>query len=169
MSLPDGLAELDASLGAELAAGLLLTTGALVAAGAGLVHAATAASRPRARSSRLIMRHLLESGPRRLGGPWPGRGARGPESGLRSPPPARDPTALPLHVHRGRVADIPVVVPSGTRTSASMARARGLLRTPLIEVDARYGRNATLLTTAAPRDSDGDAGRSNVSSRGHQR
>jgi hypothetical protein len=61
MSLPDGLA---ASLGEELAAGLLLTTGALVAAGAGLVHAATAASRPRARSSRLIMRHLLESGPR---------------------------------------------------------------------------------------------------------
>ena len=60
MSLPDGLA----SLGEELAAGLLLTTGALVAAGAGLVHPATAASRPRARSSRLIMRHLLESGPR---------------------------------------------------------------------------------------------------------
>ena len=70
MSLPDGLA---ASLGEELAAGLLLTTGALVAAGAGLVHAATAASRPRAMSSRLIMRHLLESGPRRVGGPWPDR------------------------------------------------------------------------------------------------
>jgi hypothetical protein len=153
MSLPDGLAaslgdELAASLGDELAAGLLLTTGALVAAGAGLVHAATAASRPTARSNRLIMGHLMESGPA------PTR----PLAGSRAR--ARNLTRALVGQPEARRRYRCMSIAGRLQASGSVVLAPGApVAWPVqqacwaapIDVDARHGRNATLRPTAAPK------------------